>query len=371
MSLLNRLLGRRETRATETSAEPLLVNAYATVRDLPPPDFGCEVVGARDLSDPELAAHLDGFIGYVMSRGDGAMTATRYHLWRHLQRVRHHLSLVVPSGDMAPLTAWAQAANAVLFLPDGSVRAPGMAVILSADGESDPSAALPYPTDAVARRARTRERLRDVHPQPPASMPPSLGTVEVVLRPPADVLARALALFFVAAQGQAVGSGRDPIEAGQPSRNRIGHETLSPAETAFVEDAGRDDDKEMAIAAAMTWRYEAANTLLWALGFDDADMARSDRMIDVDALWRSVSSFAGEGQGETRPDVRLRDAGDILDALDRTWLEHWAIRQARQADTTVPALNGDIVMERHLALNWLTGFHNDRDTAWDDIDTPT
>jgi hypothetical protein len=34
-------------------------------------------------------------------------------------------------------------------------------------------------------------------------------------------------------------------------------------------------------------------------------------------------------------------------------------------------LNGDVVSERHVALNWLTSFHNPFGTGWDDIDTPT
>ncbi|WP_331292951.1 MULTISPECIES: hypothetical protein [Methylobacterium] len=38
----------------------------------------------------------------------------------------------------------------------------------------------------------------------------------------------------------------------------------------------------------------------------------------------------------------------------------------------IPAgLNGDVVAERPVALNWLTGFQNDRDAPRDAIDTPT
>lgn len=366
MSFLKRLLGKAEPEHSVASApaEPLLVNAYASVRDLPAMDFAHTLMGQRDLSDPELGTHLQGFIGYVLGRGDGQMTAGRYHLWRHLQRVRNHVSFEVAEGDFDGVERWASAANAVFFLPDGSVRAPDMAVLLSADGDSDPAAALPYQADAVARRQRTRATLTSVEPQPPVSMPPAIGAAELVLPPSAEVLRRALALFYVAAQGQARGVGMMPIPAGQRERNPVGFAAITPEETTFLEGGVADQ----ATAAAMTWRYEAANTLLWALGVDAADITDSDRMIDVDLLWASVETLARDGDGT---DVQLRAPGEILDALDRTWLEHWIVRQARQKDVPLKGLNGDVVMERHHALNWLTGFQNDFGTAWDDIDTPT
>lgn len=46
-------------------------------------------------------------------------------------------------------------------------------------------------------------------------------------------------------------------------------------------------------------------------------------------------------------------------------------RYARQAGGATCGFSPDIVMERHAALNWLTGFDNMPDTAWDEIDTPT
>lgn len=347
------------------SVEPLLINAYATVRDLPPLDFPHHLNNQRDLSDPELVPHLNGFVGYVMSRGDGQMTKMRYHLWRHLQRVRNQISFDAVPSDLSQVEAWARLANAVFFLPDGSVRAPDMAVILSAAGETDPLAALPYQPDAIARRARTRERINGIIPQPPANMPPAIGEAEIVLRPPAEVLHRALALFYVAVRAQVHRIGVEPIPGGQRESNPIGFVSLTPKETSFIESGASD----VAAAIAMTWRFEAANTLLWALGFDAAHLAGSDRMIDVDALWLSVASFAHDETAAAG--LQLRPVGEILDALDRTWLEHWITRQAYQAGASIGSISGDIVSERHFALNWLTGFQNDFGIPWDDTDTAT
>ena len=365
MSIWKRLFGRSDAASESATApiESLLVNAYATLRDLPPLDFPHELVGKRDRSDPEFAPHLEGFIGYVMGRGDGQMTAARYHLWRHVQRVRNQVSFEVVTFDLPDVEAWALAANAVLFLPDGTVRAPDMTVLISAGGESDPSAVLPYPSDALARRARTLEHLKAMNPKPPASMPPAIGEAEITLQSPPDVLRRALALFYVAARGQAHGTGGGPIPAGQRECNPIGFASLTPREKARVEAVAPEDP------TAMTWRYEASNTLLWAIGLEAAHIAESDRMIDVDALWHSVANLARDGNAADG--LRLRPTEEILDALDRTWREHWIVRQARQKGLPLVRLDGDVVAERHVALNWLTGFQNNPDTAWDDIDIPT
>lgn len=72
-------------QAVEATTEPedggsILVNAYATVGDLPALDFAHRLLSSRDLSDPDMIPHLEGFSGYVLNRGDSQMTAIRYHL---------------------------------------------------------------------------------------------------------------------------------------------------------------------------------------------------------------------------------------------------------------------------------------------------
>lgn len=362
MSLLKRLFGRGAPAATP--GELLLVNAYATVRDLPPLPFPHSMLGRRDRTDPELLTHLEAFVGYVMGRGDGRMTAGRYHLWRHLQRVRNHASFEVSSAELPRLEAWALDANAVLFLPDGSVRSPNMATLMSSAGESDPSAVLPHPADVLARRARSLERLKGLHPRPLAGMPPAIGEAELVLKPPADVLQRALALFYVAARAEAHASGTGLIPGGRPDLNPIGYEALTPRECARIADGCTFEE-----ASALTWRYEAANALAWSLGLEGGRIEESGAQIDVNALWRSLAPLAVAGGNASTPD--LRSAGEILDALDCTWREHWVVRQAREKKLPLEGVDADVIAERHVALNWLTNFQNAPDAAWEDIDTPT
>ena len=57
----------------------LLVNAYATVVVLPELNFRGEVLGQRDVSNPELAEHLQGFIGYVLQLDGEEMTQAKYY----------------------------------------------------------------------------------------------------------------------------------------------------------------------------------------------------------------------------------------------------------------------------------------------------
>ena len=109
----------------------LLINAYCTSRALPPLDFPHTLHGHRDLSDPELPDHLNGFIGFILQGGKRQMTQSLYAVVRHIQRVQHHLSLEVEDDDLDAYATWAIAANAICFLPDGSVCYVGGRVLVN------------------------------------------------------------------------------------------------------------------------------------------------------------------------------------------------------------------------------------------------
>ena len=52
MGLLGKLFGSAKAEARPESQEPVLVNAYATLREVPPLGFSHELHNRRDLSDP-------------------------------------------------------------------------------------------------------------------------------------------------------------------------------------------------------------------------------------------------------------------------------------------------------------------------------
>lgn len=341
---------------------PILINAYATHRAPPAPGFPHTLNGLRDLADPELRKHLDGFIGYVLGRGDKQMTQRKYHLMRHLQRVRHHLSLTVAEADLDAFSDWAAAANAVVFLPDGAIRDPAGRILLDADGGMpDADAALPHPAEAVARKARSMARLEALGVRVPASLPPVIGLDEVELRPTAQAARRALALLIVAVRGEVWNTGGRFPEAELRARAGAGFDNLSPKEAAFLADPAPARQRIVDFA----WRYEALFLLEWALDHV-RELPDPTVICDVPAV---VAVINRPGGREFLALSAMRPAEAILDALDLHYRLHWAVRQARLDEKPAPAgLDPGVVAERHHALNWLTRFE---DADWDDVDTPT
>jgi hypothetical protein len=346
----------------EASGDTVLVNAYCTVGVLPPLDFPHTSVASRDLSDPELAEHLQGFVGYISGRGDGQMTSTRYHLIRHVQRVRQHLSLDIPTSGLDAFAEWALSANAVVFLPDGAIRDPYGRLLMDAAGSApDPEAVVPYPQDAWERKARSDAELGARGWRLPAHLPPVLGEAEVRLRRPDEVVGRVSALCAVAFRAKTVHTD-DPIPVAELfQRLPHGSDRLTPVETAFMAHPAPDEGTSV----ELSWRYECVPVLEWALGLRD-DLPFPDGKTDAPLALLDMSP---EKMAALPANASLRPTTEILDALDLHYRAHWLIRQARIYNQPPPeGLAPGMVAERHYALNWLVHFE---DAEWDQVDTPT
>ncbi|WP_285446644.1 DUF4272 domain-containing protein [Xanthomonas sp. fls2-241-TYG-148] len=343
---------------------PLLVNAYSTLRDPVWPDFLPQAaVQHRDHTDPELTNHLHGFVGYVSQAGDGQMTQARYHLMRHVQRVRQQFTFEVDDAAFGALAAWAEQANAVCFLADGSVRDPHGQVLLS-QGEPplDGDAQVPYPPDALERRARQQDQLAVLGIRVPPSLPPVPGEAEARVRDATAVAERMRALFAVALRAEILAAGDPPPSLAEMGARLPGlAAALSPQELEFFEQAQPDPQQ----LANFGWRYESLATLQWAAGMTDTLPLPTD-LCDVPGVARRALEHA---EAHTPPVLALRPLPELLDALDRHLRLHWAVRQAGQSKQPVPAgVVPGVVYERHYALNWLLHFE---DAAWDEVDTPT
>ena len=340
---------------------PILVNAYCTLLTPPAPQFPHVLVNARGREDAELLPHLEGFTGYVLSLGGQQMTAMKYRLMRHIQRVQHQFSMNVEEEDLEAFSAWAHAANAIVFLPDGLICDCQGRMLLNAEGETEEGASVPYPEDARARKARSLRRLRELGVRVPEGIPPVIGETEADLRPASEVAKRAMALFLVAVRAEVIAQRRGPSAGELKDRLPLAAEAVSPAEEAFLE-AAEPDEKQVPI---FSWRYELLLALQWALGMVP-DLPLPTEVCDVPPLARrmfdaNAERFAG--------DAILRTAGEILDALDLHYRLHWAVRQARLDKKPVPGgIEGGVVYERHYAFNWLVRFE---DAEWDAVDTPT
>lgn len=340
----------------------LIVNAYCTTNSVPALTFPHELNCQRDLADPELHKHLAGFMGYVQSRGSGDMTSTRYHVLRHIQRTRVHLSFSIEEGQLDAVTHWAEQANALLFLQDGHVRSPQGRILVSADeGDAEDGAIVPFPARAWERKARTDAFLEGKGYKLPAHLPPVLSEEELGLRSPQEVAGRALALLLVAVRGESVVTGEPISIAELEQKFTMARQHLSPREQAFLDATAPD----VSDATQFCWRYECLFLLQWALGWADA-LPYPDAICDVPATARRMMVA---DEAALLQSASLRPAHEILDALDLHYRLHWLVRQAQVKNTPVPAgLDGGVILERHYALNWLVRFEG---KDWDEVDTPT
>ena len=335
----------------------MLINAYSTLGHVLAPPPQANAANVRGLDDPALAPHLGGFVNYVLGHGDGQMSAARYHLMRHVQRVRQHYLFELDEADLGALQPWLLQANAVCFLEDGSVRDPAGKVLL---GDAlDPQAQVPYPVDAEQRRARSQQQLQAHAVHAPPSLPPVVGAAEAQLRAPAQVWARAQALLACALRAEALQAGDPPLSLAElAGRLPALPEALSPAEAAFIEHG----DAEAALPFG--WRYESLAVLLWALGLSEVLPWPQATCAVPDV----VGALLQKADSSSEP-ATLRDTAELLDALDLHYRLHWAAREAQRQGAPMPgALEGGVIYERHYALNWLFCFEQ---ADWDDVDTPT
>lgn len=365
---LKRIFGAREQAPSKEVALPaaegnsLLINAYCTTASLPKIDFPHRLNGSRDLSDPELSEHLSGFIGYVRSRGDGEMSRAKYHVMRHIQRAQHHLSFSVDESLLDSVSAWAGAANAILFMTDGSIRDPhGRILVSGSDGTAEPGAEVPYPVEAWERKARTEALLAAKGIAVPNHLPPLVSEPELRQRAPKEVAGRALALFLVAVRAESIATNKAIPVAQLQEKFPHAPAYCSPKEIDFL----KQDNPPSSTNTQFSWRYESLFLLQWALGLSES-LSFPDAICDVPALAQTAIESNSTAFLQA---ARLRPAGEILDALDLHYRLHWLVRQAQIDQKPLPAeLNEGVILERHYALNWLVRFE---DSDWDEVDTPT
>ena len=138
---------------------------------------------------------------------------------------------------------------------------------------------------------------------------------------------------------------------------------VSAQEASFFES---EQPSEQAVIDA-TWRVEALGFLLWSLGKVDSaeDLSQACNRQQVKAVG---DFYLGSTQAFIDSATLLRKG--VIDELREEILDaHWSIRDARIHDRALPEnLEPGVVMERHHAANWLTGYC---DELWDHITTDT
>src|SRR6056297_2672611 len=141
---------------------PILVNAYCTVGQPADLDFPHRAPSRREVTGGPLDSHLEQFGRFCSDSGNRPLTPTLSLILRHISRTRHHYSFEIQDEDFPALTPWAWQSNAILFLPDGSVRDPaGFVLVHPQSGNPDGRAQLPFPVDARQRKAQSEVLLRN------------------------------------------------------------------------------------------------------------------------------------------------------------------------------------------------------------------
>lgn len=172
-----------------------------------------------------------------------------------------------------------------------------------------------------------------------------------------EVAYRTLALLVVAVKGEGLEQAIvDEVinEYGLKSH-------FTPKESSFISNAAPLEHDRIQFC----WRYEAAWTLLWALGYV-GHLGKPSGICDVP---QAVRFMREREPARFIADAKLRPLSDILDQADLIYRYHWAVVDARvNGGNPAPDIEPGVTFERHHALNWLIGY---MDQEWDDITTDT
>ena len=211
--------------------------------------------------------------------------------------------------------------------------------------------------EALKRKERSEARLRSEG----VPVNPSLPVIEDVgslkRRVKEEIAWRAMALLVVAGKGE----GLDQPTVDKVVADYDLDEHLTPKEATFINQVSPSEHDRI----QFSWRYEAAWTLLWALGYVD-ELEKPTGTCDVP---RAVNFFLERTAAQFIADSKLRPIEHIADEADLIYRYHWAVVDARINGRPSPAaLEPGVTMERHHALNWLIGY---MDQEWDDVSTDT
>ena len=310
--------------------------------------------------EADFAEHVQGFLGYVLNLAQGNMDARLWEIYYLVSKARQGFGMEIePAIDeqLVPqfVTELAAAGCGIVFYGD-SLTDPWGRLILGPGNERGEGVLYAF-NSAKERRQRTGERLATLGLATPDTLPVTLADEEALLREPQEVARRAMALMAVALRAEGVEQPK--VVRFLQQRGMV--KALSPDEQQFLRQA-RPDEAQM---RKLTWRYEALWTLLWALGQIERlgpPGAQCNAKYAVSLLNETpLDRFLGQAS--------LRPATEILDELDFYYRAHWHVVNAQEAGRLPhPALDPDVIYERHYALNWLTTYMYQ---AWDDVRTDT
>jgi hypothetical protein len=182
---------------------------------------------------------------------------------------------------------------------------------------------------------------------------------EIEVRTSDEVLRRLVALWAV------VGSAflRDSSHF-RECITRNGFESwLSQSEAAFLLNEERTERNYV----KFTWKLECLYFLAWCAGLIDKIQLPTTESTVETIMHLFPRKF--EHPDVLRKSVALHSKGEILNWADLLYRLHWAVRDAELAGNQMPPVNGGMVQEWHLAVNWITRYGDEDD--WDHVGADT
>lgn len=213
--------------------------------------------------------------------------------------------------------------------------------------------------DQQVRRAQSEAYCR-AHSVPYYKNPTAMLTdseAETTLRTQDQVVDRALALCFVGLKSE----GMKESQLAEIDKAYHISSKLTPTERAYVTSPHPTEQQR----TDANWRYEGLHVLLYALSYVPT-LAYPDRMCEVAPDVKIIHDLS---EAQFRERAKLRSKKEILDQADLILRLDWACTEARIKKQSAPGgLNGEVVVERHHALNWLIGYGGQE---WDEVSTDT
>ena len=321
---------------------------------------GTAKVTRRDYRDPEIAQRLRDFCTVLDEAVDGKMDPRMWLLHEKILKSRNVLEMSAPPecaerlGVLAKYIA--EQSNALLYC-DSTLWDPKGRLCLGPDGAFDAEAAWEVLPSALERKARSEHRLAHHGIPVPEALPPIEADEESLPRPPWEVARRASALVTAAARAE----GLEQQRAVQFLQAWGLWEAASPKEQAFILNPAPAEPERI----QFLWHYECLWVLLWALGHVES-LGLPDAVCDVR---RAVRLVTGTSTDVFISKSNLRSFAEILDEADFIYRCHWVVDNARKNEEAIPTgLDPGVVIERHIALNWLHCYHNQN---WDDVSPDT
>lgn len=267
------------------------------------------------------------------------------------------------------LTAFVLHPNMYLYKPDGKL-------LISIDGKTDFDEFYPLgSSDILEREAREMEADRERKARSIAILKErnipyiehlKAAVYESECRIPdkEEIIHRLSAVFGAAVTAEAYGSGCENPEETAGKMTATLEELYGISEWMSAEEKSYMENPVPSLHSKFGWRYECCSVLLWALSL--MELEEPDQICDASEL--GAIMWKNDFDSLMKKSV-LRSKEELLDMQDLVYRYDWACVDARIHHKELSGLDGEIIVEWHYALNWLTGA--DGITDWDKVVTTT